>query len=140
MFIFLNILLIINSTPNICKSQQYNLANEIARIRDESLKQRELFYILIFGSKFLLIADKKFDFKEISSFSSYLNENFNQILTISLYCADPLQKGFHLVLIHHGAVISEKQINHVSVNYLKKLLKDEEIQDKINKNRKALMK
>ena len=97
-----------------------------------SVNNKDKFYVLIFGSNFIFYLDNTSNFKNLHDFAENMNENFKEILQISLYCGEHTAKGFHLVLIQNNIILADRHILHISNNYLKKLFTEEKINDKIS--------
>ncbi len=131
LFMFLFLIVSIISQDNMCISKRLNQTEEINHIRDVSRSSRGKYFVLIFGSKWLLYyLGESQDFKEVKTFTDYLNANFNTVLEITLYCSNEYDPGFELILIENDAILAENQVKHISRDYLKKLFE----KNNINKN------
>jgi len=131
LFMFLFLIVSIISQDNMCISKRLNQTEEINHIRDVSRSSKGKYFVLIFGSKWLLYyLGESQDFKEVKTFTDYLNANFNTVLEITLYCSNEYDPGFELILIENDAILAENQVKHISRDYLKKLFE----KNNINKN------
>jgi thioredoxin-related protein len=128
LFMFLFLIVSIISQDNLCISKRLNQTEEINQIREASRSSKGKYFVLIFGSKCLLYyLGESQDFKDVKTFTDYLNANFNTVLEITLYCSNEYNPGFNLILIENDAILAENQVKHISRDYLKKLFEKNNI-------------